>query len=144
MDTAARTTRQRMLVLKVRSESEFEGAFASAVQEGAGAIITTADPFLTDRRARLVALAKKYRLPAIYPWREYVEAGGLMSYGPRITLAYHQIGVYASRILNGAKPTDLPVQAQPKVELVINLKAARELGLTVPRLMLLRANETID
>ena len=144
MEAATRASGQQLLVLKVRDESEFEEAFASAVQQGAGALLCTADPFLTAHRVQLVALAKKYRLPAMYPWREYVEAGGLMSYGPKITLAYHQIGVYASRILNGAKPTELPVQAQPKIELVINLSAAKALGLTVPRLMLYRTSEIIE
>ena len=144
MEEATRATRQQLLVLKVRTESDFEGTFAAAVRQGAGTLVSTADPFLTDRRAQLVALAKKYRLPAMYPWREYVEAGGLMSYGPSISLAYRQIGVYAGRILNGAKPADLPVQAQPKIELVINLSAAKALGLTVPRLMLARATEIIE
>jgi putative tryptophan/tyrosine transport system substrate-binding protein len=144
MEVATRVTGQRAVVLKVRNESDFEDAFASAVQQGASALVSTADAFLTERRAQIVALAQKYRLPAMYPWREYVEAGGLMSYGQRISLAYRQIGVYASRILNGAKPADLPVQAQPKMELVINLNAAKALGINVPRLMLLRATDIIE
>jgi putative ABC transport system substrate-binding protein len=144
MEMATRAAGLQLLVVKVRVESEFDAAFADAVRQGAGAILTTADSYLTARRVRIVDLAKKYSLPAIYPWREYVEAGGLMSYGPRITLAYHQIGNYAGRILNGVRPADLPVQALPRVELALNLKTVKALGLIVPRLMLARADEIIE
>jgi len=109
VEAAARAINLQLLVLNAIAESEFDGVFVSAVNQRAGALLVAADPFFTTRRAHIVALAARHALPAAYPWREYAEAGGLMSYGPDLTWAYHQIGLYASRILKGTKPSDLPV-----------------------------------
>jgi putative ABC transport system substrate-binding protein len=144
VEAAARATNLQLLVLKATGESEFDGLFASAVNERVGALLVTADPFFTTRRAQIVALAARHRLPTAYPWREYVEAGGLLSYGPTLTWAYEQIGLYAVRILKGAKPDDLPVQRPRTFELLINLTTANALGLTVPRMILVRADKVIE
>jgi putative ABC transport system substrate-binding protein len=141
---AARDLGLKLLVLEAGADREFEKAFASAIREGAGALSVNADPFFTPRRAQIVALAAHHGLPTIYPWREYAEAGGLMSYGPTLTWAYHQLGLYAGRILKGAKPGDLPVQLPTKFELVLNLKTVKALGLTVPRPVLAATNEFIE
>jgi putative ABC transport system substrate-binding protein len=125
-------------------KSEYEKEFEAAFEHGAGAFLVSADPFFTDRRNLIVALATRHALPAVYPWRLYALAGGLMSYGPSIDEAYRQIGRYAGRILKGAKPSELPVQAPDVFDLVINLKTAKALGLSVPRVMLARANELIE
>jgi len=144
MEMATSVTRQQLLVLKVRDEIEFDVVLADALRQGVGGMITGAEPYLTDRRSNIVALAKKYNLPAMYPWREYVQAGGLTSYGPRLSVAYHDLGGYASRILKGAKVSDLPVQLLPRVELALNLTAAKILGLTIPRQFLAGVVEFIE
>jgi putative ABC transport system substrate-binding protein len=133
-----------LIVLEASTEREIDAAFGSLASKKTNALLVSADPFFTSKRDELVALAARHRLPAMYPWREYVEAGGLLSYGTELTWAYHQIGVYAGRIIKGAKPTELPVQLPTSFELVINLKTAKSLGLTIPALLLARANETID
>jgi putative ABC transport system substrate-binding protein len=133
-----------LLVLEATTDSDLEAAFALAVRKRTNALLVSADPFFTIRRAELVALAARHALPTMYPWREYVEAGGLVSYGTELTWAYHQIGVYAGRIVKGAKPTELPVQLPTNFDLTINLKTAKALGLTVSPLVLVRANKTID
>jgi len=124
--------------------SEYEIKFDAAVKNGARALLVSADAFFTNWRDLIVALATKHALPAVYPWRQYAAAGGLASYGPSIFEAYREIGRYAGRILSGAKPGDLPVQAPTKFELVINLKAAKSLDLAVPRIIFARANELIE
>jgi putative ABC transport system substrate-binding protein len=134
----------QLLILEASAESDFKRAFDSAVAAGAGALVVGPDGFFTSQRAKIVELAASHSLPTVYGWREYVAAGGLMSYGPNITLAYKQIGVYASRILNGTKPGDLPVQTPQKIELVVNLKAMKALGLTIPRILLTSVDEYID
>jgi putative ABC transport system substrate-binding protein len=134
----------QLLILEASAESDFKRAFDSAVAAGAGALVVGPDGFFTSQRAKIVELAASHSLPTVYGWREYVAAGGLMSYGPNITLAYKQIGVYASRILNGTKPSDLPVQTPQKIELVVNLKAMKALGLTIPRILLTSVDEYID
>jgi putative ABC transport system substrate-binding protein len=121
-----------------------EAAFSTAVAEQANALLVSADPFLTTQRKSIVTLAARHALPAIYPWREYVESGGLMSYGPDLMDAYYQNGVYAGRILQGERVGDLPVQMPLKFELGIHLSAAKALNLTVPRITLLRADYVIE
>jgi putative ABC transport system substrate-binding protein len=134
----------KLAVGKELEKQEYEVQFESVVKNGARALLVSADPFFTNSRDVIVALAAKHRLPAVYPWRQYAAAGGLASYGPSIIEAYREVGRYAGRILKGTKPEDLPVQLPTKFELVINLKAATALDLTVPRLMFARANEIIE
>ncbi len=129
-----------LLVLSARVETEFEREFISATQQGAQALLVSADPFFNSRRTQLVALAARYAVPAAYPWSEYAKAGGLMSYGTSIPGAYRQIGQYVTRILKGAKPADMPVEQPTKFEFVVNLKTAKTLGIVVPTSLLLRAD----
>jgi putative ABC transport system substrate-binding protein len=144
IETATRNDGLRLIVLKASAESDFAATFASAAQQGADTLLVSADRFFTSQRAEVVALAARYALRAAYPWPEYVEAGGLMSYGPRLTESYREIGRYAGRILKGAAPADLPIQLPRKFELIINLKTAKTQGLTVPPLLLARADEVIE
>jgi putative tryptophan/tyrosine transport system substrate-binding protein len=144
VEDAMRVTGHQMVLLNASAESDFEPALVSAVQQRVDALLVSANPFFTSRRALLVALAARHAMPAGFPWREYADAGGLMSYGPSIEGAYHLIGQYASRILKGEKPADLPVQAPTKYELVINLKTAKTLGLDVPLTLLAGADEVIE
>src|SRR5262249_21113444 len=111
---------------------------------GAGAVSVDGDPFFTPRRAKIIALAARYRLPTIFPWREYVEDGGLMSYGPNLAWSYRLLGNYASRILKGAQPSDLRVERPREFELLINLKTVKALGLTVPRVVEAATTEFIE
>jgi putative ABC transport system substrate-binding protein len=143
VDAAARTLGRQMIPLRITSQSDLEAAFVSAVRQQADALLLTSNPFFTDRRIEIVALAARYALPAAYAWREFVEAGGLSSYGPNIAWAHRQIGQYASRILKGAKPADLPVMLPAKFELVINLKTANALGIKVPLTLLTIADDVI-
>lgn len=142
LSAAIAATGARTVVLKASTDTALEPAFASA--EGIDALMVSADPFLNSRRARVAALAAQRRLPTIYPWREDVEAGGLMSYGPRLTEAYRELGRYTGRILKGVSPGELPIQVPHKLELVINLRTAGALGLTIPQVLLARADETIE
>ena len=144
MVEAARTKGLQLRVLKASTESEIEGAFADVVQLQADAIVVQGDPFFTGQSEQLVALAARQAVPAIYEWREIAAAGGLISYGTSLTAVYHQLGIYAGKILNGAKPADLPVQQPTTFQLVVNLKTAKALGITVPPSVLSRAHEVIE
>ena len=141
---AAHTKGMQLPILKAASESEIDAAFASLVQMQVGALVVGSDPFFNSRREQLVALASHHSVPAIYEWREFAAQGGLISYGPSLTSVNRQAGTYAGRILKGEKPADLPVQQPTKFELVVNLKTAKALGLTVPQSILARADEVIE
>jgi ABC-type uncharacterized transport system substrate-binding protein len=141
---AALVHRQKIVVETARTEAELETVFAGIAQHHATALVLDADPFFTTRRDQLAALAARYAIPAVYPQRDFVLSGGLMSYGGDLRIGYRNAGSYIGRILKGAKPADLPVQQATKVELVINLKAAKALGLTVPMSLLGRADEVIE
>ena len=134
----------QLIVLKASTESEIDAAFASLAQLHVGALIVTADPFFGAQRDHLAALASRYSVATIYPWREAAAAGGLISYGSSIPAACRLGGVLVARILKGTKPADLPIEQPTRFELVINLKSAKALGLTIPPSILARADEVIE
>jgi len=144
MQEAARATGVRSHVVRASTDREMDVAFESIAQHRIPALAVAADPFLLARRDKVVALAARYRVPAMYGFREYTVAGGLMSYGIDLSEVYRQIGVYTGRILKGAKPADLPVMQPIKFELMINLKTAKTLGLDVPPMLLAIADEVIE
>ena len=143
VEEAARAKGVQLHILKVSAENEIDAAFAGLVQLHAGALLIGGDPFFTSRRELLVGLAARHAVPTIYT-REFAAAGGLISYGPSLAAAYRQVGIYVGKVLNGAKPADLPVQQPTTFELVINLNTAQALGITVPPSILARADEVIE
>jgi putative tryptophan/tyrosine transport system substrate-binding protein len=144
IEDAARRTGQRIVIAKAGTDDELEAAFVSLLRERVGALLVAADAYFDTQRDRIVAFAARQRLPAIYHFREYAVAGGVLSYGVSITDGYRQLGVYAAKILGGAKPADLPVQQVTKFELIINLKTAKALGITISDNLLSLADEVIE
>jgi putative ABC transport system substrate-binding protein len=134
----------KLVLLLVEKESDLEPAFATLVEQGAGALLVAQDPFLVSLREKFAMLTARHAIPAVYPFRDFATVGGLVSYGPDFADGYQQAGVYVSKILRGAKPADLPVVQPTKFELVINLKTAKALGLTVPLIMQMTADEVIE
>jgi putative ABC transport system substrate-binding protein len=141
---AARNTRRPSFVLTASSINEIDAAFASAAEQQVRALMISADPLFMTRRAQLVGLAASHKMPVVYPFREFVDDGGLMSYGPSLASAYRRAGVYAGRILKGAKPGELPIESPSRFEFLINLKTARTLNLTIPPGLLALADEVIE
>jgi putative ABC transport system substrate-binding protein len=141
---AARRLGVQLVVVRANVESEFDAAFSAVVQQKAAALLVCASPFFNTKRQQLVLRAARHALPAIYEWREFAAAGGLMSYGTSLADAYRQAGVYAGRILKGTKPADLPIVQSTKFEFVINLDAAKALGIDVPPTLIARADEVIE
>jgi putative tryptophan/tyrosine transport system substrate-binding protein len=144
VQAGVRTLGRQLHILNASSETDINAAFATLVQLRANALIVAGDPFFTSRREQLVALAARHAIPTIYPAREYIAEGGLLSYGNSNPDAYRRGGVYAGRILNGAKPSELPIERQTKFELIINLKTVKALGLTVPDKLLALADEVVE
>jgi putative tryptophan/tyrosine transport system substrate-binding protein len=143
-EAAANALGRRLEVLRAATERDLETAFTTMVERQAGALVVMPDPFFFARREQLVALAARYAVPTIYPFREFAVAGGLMSYGGSLPEVYRQMGTHTGKILKGAKPADLPVMKAVKIELVINLKTAKTLSLTFPIPLLGRADEVIE
>ena len=141
---AARAIGQQMLVLTATTEHDIETAFATLVSQRAGAIIVSADAFFTANQDKIIALAAHHKIPAIYPWREYAEVGGLVSYGTNLADSYRQVGVYVGRILRGVKPADLPVTQPTRIELVINLKTVKAVGFEISAKLLALSDAVIE
>jgi putative ABC transport system substrate-binding protein len=135
---------QEIPVLNASNDRDIDAAFATLVRQQIGGLLVANDGFFVGRREQLVALAARHAIPAMYFLREFAAAGGLMSYGNSLADAYRQVGITTGKILKGAKPADLPVEQAVKIELVVNLKTAKTLGLDVPTALLLRANEVIE
>jgi len=144
LQDAAHSLRLQLRILQASTASEIDAAFETLVELRVGALAVPGDPFFTNRKDQILALAARHAVPAIYEWREFAAAGGLMSYGPDLADSYRKVGVDTGKILKGVKPADLPVEQVAKVELVINLKTAKTLGLTVPLTLSGRADEVIE
>jgi putative ABC transport system substrate-binding protein len=144
LQDAARSLGLQLRILSASTASEIDAAFGTLSTLRADALAVTGDAFFTNRKDQIIALAARHAVPAIYEWREFAAAGGLMSYGPDLADSYRQAGVYTGKILKGAKPGDLPVEQPTRFELVVGLKTAKELGLTIPQSILARADEVIE
>jgi putative tryptophan/tyrosine transport system substrate-binding protein len=144
LEDAARTIGQRIVIARASADEELEAAFAFLVREGIGSLLVSGDPYFDTRRDQIVGFAARQRLPAIYQFREFAVTGGVLSYGLSFTDVYRQVGLYAAKILKGAKPADLPVQQVTKFELVINMKTAKALGITISDNLLSLADEVIE
>jgi putative ABC transport system substrate-binding protein len=144
LEAAGRSIGRQILIVKTASENELNAAFAAVVQAGAGALLVRGSSLFLTRRRQLVVLAARHALLASYTSRDYVELGGLMSYGPSLTDAYRRVGIYVGRILKGAKPADLPVEMATKFDLVINLATAKAIDFDIPPMLLARADEVIE
>jgi putative tryptophan/tyrosine transport system substrate-binding protein len=144
LDVAAGTIGLRLVIFKASNDAELDAAFSAIAEQSLGGLLVGSDPYFDTQSGRIIAFALNNRLPAIYQFREYTRAGGLLSYGVDLTEAYRQCGVYAAKILKGAKPADLPVQQVVKFELVINLKAAKAIGFEFPPTFSARADEVIE
>ena len=144
VSAAASALGWQLVVQKASSEDKIDDAFASFARYPAVALLVASDPFFFERREQIIALAARNSLPAIYQWPDFVTAGGLMSYGTNLRDAYHEVGLYVARILKGDKPGDLPVQQSSKLELVINVKTAKAIGIEIPPQLLARADEVIE
>ena len=144
LENAARAINQRLMVFRASNDSELDACFKLLVEQRVGAMLVAGDPYFDTQRARIAAFAAQNKLPAIYHFREYAVAGGLISYGPRITDGYRQAGIYTGQILNGAKPGDLPMVQPTNYEFVINLKTAKALGMTIPSGLISFADEVIE
>jgi putative tryptophan/tyrosine transport system substrate-binding protein len=143
MQAASHALRLQIQSLEVRGPNDLEGAFQAAVKGRAGGLTVGSGPVLTANRNRILNFAATKRLPGVYPWKEYVEDGGLMSYAPNLPDMYRRAATYVDKILKGAKPADLPVEQPMKFDFVINLKAAKQIGLTIPQSVLYRADRVI-
>ena len=144
LEQAAPKIGRKLLILQASNDAELDAAFAALLREQVVAVLVASDPYFDTRHKRIIAFAAQHRLPAIYQFRQYALDGGLISYGPSLTEAYRQVGVYAARILKGAKPADLPVMQPTKFDFIINMKTAKALGLNVPPTLLARADEVIE
>jgi len=144
LKSAAKATGQQILIFNASTEGDIDSAFAALVDQHAGAVLVQSDPLFNSQPSKIVALAARHAIPAIYQWRDFVVAGGLMSYGTVLADAYRQVGVYAAKILNGTKPGDLPVQQSVRIQLILNLRTAKALGLTFSNQLLGRADEVIE
>jgi putative tryptophan/tyrosine transport system substrate-binding protein len=143
-EEAARTIGMQTFALRAGNDREIEAAFDTAVRQGVRVLAVASDPFFNTRSETLVALAARHALPTVYPFREHVAAGGLMSYGVDLGEMYRQVGLYAGQVLNGTKPADLPIMQPIKFDLVVNLKTAKALGLSIPETFLARADDVIE
>jgi putative ABC transport system substrate-binding protein len=144
VQAAADRLRQQVRIFNVGSDREIDAAFATIIDQRIGGLLVQPDPLFTGRRDQLVLLTTRHAIPTVFGFREFAMAGGLMSYGTSLRAAYHHVGVYAGRIVKGEKPADLPVQQATAFETVVNLKAAKALGVTIPTGILLRADEVIE